>query len=222
MAPSNAADTESDEEELQLPADTLKALTEFRSEQSAAQKRFEELKTQAESNFASPGSYTMDLFGEDWNTSQFWYDDETANALAGALLDNADEQSSIAVISAPSTFVAIKRILAESSGTPCPRVVLLEYDRRFDIFGTEFVYYDFASPLRLPQELKNQFDRIICDPPFLSEDCQTKTALTARFLAKTWSRESLKFISCTGERMENTIHRLYAAVGVQTTTFEPR
>lgn len=28
--------------------------------------------------------------------------------------------------------------------------------------------------MKLPAELKGAFDRIICDPPFLSEDCQTK------------------------------------------------
>lgn len=51
---------------------------------------------------------------------------------------------------------------------------LLEYDVRFAVFGPESVAYDFANPLRLPAELKGKFDRIVCDPPFLSEDCQTK------------------------------------------------
>lgn len=32
---------------------------------------------------------------------------------------------------------------------PKPKVVLLEHDRRFNIFP-EFVYYDFAEPLKLP------------------------------------------------------------------------
>lgn len=38
---------------------------------------------------------------------------------------------------------------AESPDTPKPKLVLLEHDRRFAIFP-EFVYYDFAQPLKLP------------------------------------------------------------------------
>jgi methylase of polypeptide subunit release factors len=36
------------------------------------------------------------------------------------------------------------------------------------------VRYDFEKAIQLPSEMKGAFDRIICDPPFLSEDCQTK------------------------------------------------
>jgi len=64
----------------------------------------------------------------------------------------------------------------------------------------EFVRYDFAQPLQLPgeytwaarwgawcanqdqAELKGRFDRIICDPPFLSSDCQTKGRSTAKII----------------------------------------
>jgi methylase of polypeptide subunit release factors len=49
----------------------------------------------------------------------------------------------------------------------------LEYDERFAVFK-EFVRYDFEKAIQLPVEMKGSFDRIICDPPFLSEDCQTK------------------------------------------------
>jgi tRNA1(Val) A37 N6-methylase TrmN6 len=39
---------------------------------------------------------------------------------------------------------------------------------------TEFVRYDFEKAIQLPAEMKQSFDVIICDPPFLSQDCQTK------------------------------------------------
>jgi predicted methyltransferase len=52
-------------------------------------------------------------------------------------------------------------------------MTLLEFDERFGVFK-EFVKYDFKQPVRLPTELKGSFDCIICDPPFLSQDCQTK------------------------------------------------
>lgn len=72
-----------------------------------------------------------------------------------------------------------------------PRLCLLEWDTRFSVLP-EFVKYDYQDPMNLPgiahlsqkfksyaiwqvvEDLKGQFDRIICDPPFLNEDCQTK------------------------------------------------
>jgi hypothetical protein len=54
-----------------------------------------------------------------------------------------------------------------------PEIKLLEIDERFGVFK-EFVRYDFEKAIQLPAEMKGAFDRIICDPPFLSEDCQTK------------------------------------------------
>lgn len=55
-----------------------------------------------------------------------------------------------------------------------PQITLLEFDKRFEVFKNEFVFYDFENPIRLPAELKGTFDCVIVDPPFLSEDCQTK------------------------------------------------
>lgn len=37
----------------------------------------------------------------------------------------------------------------EWEGKPGPSLVLLEHDRRFAVFP-EFVFYDFAHPIRLP------------------------------------------------------------------------
>jgi len=103
------------------------------------------------------------------------YSDETAKALAEELLVSAASGTSIAVVSAPSVFVQLKNILAASgiSESDKPRLWLLEFDKRFEVFP-EFVFYDFKNPTKLPSELKASIDHIICDPPFLSEDCQTK------------------------------------------------
>jgi hypothetical protein len=53
----------------------------------------------------------MDAFTEDWNASQFWYSDETAMVLARQLLQGATDESKIAVVSAPSAFIALKNLL---------------------------------------------------------------------------------------------------------------
>lgn len=210
----------SEDDDLVLPADTLQLLQEFKTERDARTKQFEDIKAQSERNFENGSAkLSMDLFEEDWNASQFWYKDETARTLARQLLDGVKGDSAIAVVSAPSVFVQLRNIISEDTVPIKPRVCLLEYDRRFEIFGSDFVYYDFQKPLSLPPELKGRFDRVICDPPFLSEDCQTKTALTAKYLS---CDNGLRIIISTGERMETIVHKLYADIGVATTTFEPQ
>lgn len=164
----------------------------------------------------------MEAFTEDWNASQFWYTDSTATSLAKQLLENCTPETRICVLSAPSVFLQLKNLLNEwPEGKVRPaQITLLEFDTRFGVFGKgEFQFYDFKFPTKLPAELRGVFDVIIIDPPFLSEDCQTKTALTVRWLARSWEREGLKLIACTGERMEGLIHKLYSKVGVRTTDF---
>lgn len=180
------------------------------------------MKAQAETDFDNNVKpLSMSAFAEDWNASQFWYDDATATTLAEQLLDGANSSTRIAVVSAPSAFLQLKNLL-NAEGKPAderPQITLLEFDERFAVFKSEFVHYDFEHPTRLPVELKASFDRIICDPPFLSEDCQTKAALTVRWLAKSWDHD-LKLIQCTGERMEDLMLKLYGKVGLKTTDFE--
>ncbi|KAK3677433.1 Protein-lysine N-methyltransferase efm5 [Recurvomyces mirabilis] len=224
------AKLDDDDDIPQLSADTLGLLQDFLSEKDAKAKQFEELKAKAEEDFekdGQDGKLSMALFDEDWQASQFWYTDATANTLAEQLLAGATSETCIAVVSAPSAYVALRNLLSSRPAADRPVVRLLEFDRRFEVLGSDFVYYDFSKPLALPTELKSSFDHIICDPPFLSEDCQTKTALTVRFLARSWkpfdgsSGDGLKLISCTGERVDETLAKLYGKIGTKMTTFEP-
>ncbi|KAK4108206.1 hypothetical protein N656DRAFT_446691 [Canariomyces notabilis] len=217
---------DSDDEELTLSSSTLDALKQFYAERDARAEQFAKLKAQAEEQHAAAatnaGQLSIEAFTEDWNESQFWYSDETASLLARELLDGATSDMTIAVVSAPSVFVALKNILNTSSpGQPKPKLVLLEHDNRFAVFP-ELVFYDFAQPLKLPSHLKASCDRIICDPPFLSEDCQTKAALTVRWLSKPHQQQQqTRLIVCTGERMESLVTRLYRSYGLRTTDYEP-
>ncbi|KAF2641594.1 hypothetical protein P280DRAFT_549286 [Massarina eburnea CBS 473.64] len=202
----------------QLSAGALDALKEFYTERDTRQKQFEDLKLKAEDEFE--GKLSMEAFTEDWNASQFWYNDETAATLARQLLEGATDETRIAVVSAPSAFIQLKNLMASGEYKCRPQIKLLEYDERFAVFK-EFVKYDFEKPVTLPVEMRASFDRIICDPPFLSQDCQTKAALTVRWLAKSWaSPDSLRLVVCTGERMESLITKLYAKVGTKTTDYE--
>jgi hypothetical protein len=71
-------------------------------------------------------------------------------------------------------------------------VTLFEFDKRFAIYGGDFVLYDYNSPLDIPHHFAGNFSVVVADPPFLSEECLMKTAETIKFLAKN------KIILCTG------------------------
>ena len=73
---------------------------------------------------------------------------------------------------------------------------LLEFDQRFNVFGVDrFVPYDYRRPLELSSLEAHSFDVILADPPFLSEECLTKTSETIRYLAK---ESGAKILLCTG------------------------
>ena len=94
----------------------------------------------------------------------------------------------IACISAPTAYRKIKELKPETCDVIC-----LEFDERFKVFGKDFVFYDYKEPLKLAPELREQFDVVIADPPFLSEECLTKMALSMKYLSKK------NLILCTGE-----------------------
>lgn len=129
---------------------------------------------QADEDFSLAKREGMKLFKEDWQLSQFWYTDETADILAQSLLEGADSNTVIAIVSAPSVYAAIKR--RSASEVPTDHIYLLEFDKRFELLaGKEhFVFYDYQSPTGFDDKIRGKVDRLIIDPPFLNEDCQTK------------------------------------------------
>lgn len=50
---------------------------------------------------------------------------------------------------------------------PDVTVRLLEYDKRFEQYGSDFIYYDYNQPDGLPLELTHSFQVIVADPPYL-------------------------------------------------------
>ncbi|CAG2011884.1 unnamed protein product, partial [Fusarium graminearum] len=181
-------------DELSLSSHALAALAEFHAEKDAHEKTFQKLRTGAapragaglgvvEPEDEDPVAEDVDdqplsmaAFTEDWNESQFWFLDETALALADQLLDGASSSSTIGVVSTPSVFIALKNRLRFWPVEDRPKLVLFEHDHRFSVFP-EFVFYDFQRPLQLPLNLKGSLDSVIIDPPFFSNDCQTKCKL---------------------------------------------
>jgi hypothetical protein len=210
----------------QLSTSSLAALQEFYAERNAQTQALEQANKPSTSSPDEPttGPLSMSAFAEDWNSSQFWYTDETANTLARSLLIRSPKH--VAVVSAPSAFAALKKHLHDTNipADKVPALTLLEFDTRFGVWP-EFVRYDYTVPTRLPAELRGKFDAIIVDPPFLSDECQTKAALTVRWLSKVWKsaeEDGLQLVVCTGERMGELVKRLYSKIGVRETDFVVR
>ena len=100
-----------------------------------------------------------------------------------------------------------------------PKIYLFEYDSRFERLVTKpdgFVSYDYNNPLRIPAALRGKVDRVLADPPFLSDECLTRTAMSVRSLLKEGGRTMV----CTGQKMEDMVPRLFP--GVRKVEFEPK
>uniref|UniRef100_A0A4W4HEB7 EEF1A lysine methyltransferase 1 n=1 Tax=Electrophorus electricus TaxID=8005 RepID=A0A4W4HEB7_ELEEL len=118
----------------------------------------------------------------------------------------------IACVSAPSVYQKLKQLASQKEN--CSSAVLFEFDRRFSAYGDEFVFYDYSNPLCLPEEvLPQSFDIVIADPPYLSEECLSKVALTLKYLTKS------KILLCTGAIMEELAGKL---MGLKMCTYLPK
>ncbi|KAK2993752.1 hypothetical protein RJ640_009909, partial [Escallonia rubra] len=46
-------------------------------------------------------------------------------------------------------------------------VQLLEYDKRFEQYGSEFTFYDYNQPVELPSTMQHGYKIVVADPPYL-------------------------------------------------------
>lgn len=183
---------ETDDDVPQLSTDTLAALQEFLLEQSVKKDNCIE---------------------ENWQLSQFWYDEETTQILSQAAASHCCNNGSIALISCPTLYNSVKSKIV-SSNEPL-NVKLFEFDQRFSSFGPDFVFYDYNNPLNLDSDYKNYFDIVVADPPFLSEECLQKVSETIKYLLKAGG----KIILCTGAVMEPLANDL---LNLKKCDFQPR
>jgi len=128
-----------------------------------------------------------------------------------SVTDSTGESRKVALISAPTTYVALQKHFPEvlQSGN----VKLFEFDTRFSALASkDFVYYDFNSPLKFVtgdekvgvSGLREQFDLVMADPPYLDDNCLTKTSISIKYLSK----EGAKIVLCTGAIMGDLARRL--------------
>jgi hypothetical protein len=118
-----------------LRADTLAALQEFLKEQAAQREREE---AEAEDTSASLAT------AEDWELSQFWYDEATSLALAREIIELAEEchakrgdesPVTVAFVSCPSMYKAMRSLHDKKEVPAYINMKLFEFDPRFNCFG---------------------------------------------------------------------------------------
>ncbi|RKP31742.1 hypothetical protein METBISCDRAFT_22187 [Metschnikowia bicuspidata] len=207
---------DSDDEPLTLSAATLVALQQFKQEDESRRQEFDKLFQQLEENFAGRRQFSIDQFKEDWQLSQFWYSDDTADTLALALLEGADENTIVCIASAPAVYAAVTRIPEDE--LPTKHIYLLDFDNRFQVMAgkNHFFHYNYNTPDKVPAELRSKCHRLLIDPPFLEPECQTKSAQAVRNLLVKDERQTTKtgdklwkLVTCTGERMREIVAETY-------------
>uniref|UniRef100_A0A7R9YEY6 Protein-lysine N-methyltransferase n=1 Tax=Pinguiococcus pyrenoidosus TaxID=172671 RepID=A0A7R9YEY6_9STRA len=132
---------------------------------------------------------------EDFGLSQFWYTDETAQTLAQAVMniadeaanaaDGGDDEGGIAILCSPT---CLKGMRDTPEGRSRKNVKILEYDRRFgETYPEEFVFYDVYDVeglLREHPEMEHAYDAILADPPYTESETVVATLEGMRRMAK--------------------------------------
>ncbi|KAJ4705481.1 Protein-lysine N-methyltransferase [Melia azedarach] len=181
-----------------LSSQALAALQEFLAEQNQTTENDTE-------------SHTVALVSEDWRLSQFWYDDVTAETVAEEVVSLCrDSDSRVACIACPTLYAYLKKIGPDVSAK------ILEYDMRFEQYGSDFLFYDYNKPEDLPLELKHGFNVVVADPPYLSKECLEKVTQTVSFLAKPGDS---KLLLLTGEVQKERAANL---LGLRPCGFRPQ
>ncbi|XP_065090413.1 protein-lysine N-methyltransferase CG9154 [Ochlerotatus camptorhynchus] len=171
------------DDDCRLPADTLLVLQQFLQEK--------ELREKAEETGELAGNTG---FEENWQLSQFWYNNDTKEKLA-LIVNHFKERFAsdgkelrVALLSSPSLYHHVKDV--------AEKVTLFEFDERFASIGSDFQHFDYNCAVENDylDEFSEAFDLIIADPPFLSEECIEKMGIVVRKISK----PHCKTILCSG------------------------
>lgn len=131
-----------------------------------------------------------DLLPENWSLSQFWYDPATAQVVAEELHHLSRlTASTVACIACPTLYVQLKK------SSPEVEAQIFEFDKRFEKYGTDFIFYDYNQPEDLPSIYQHKFQVVVADPPYLSEECLVKVTKTMKLLA---NQKNAFFLLLTG------------------------
>lgn len=210
------------DDDIKLSTETLMALQSFYKEQEELQKKMEMLREKP-LNECEEIEVSMDLFQEDWQLSQFWYSEETAQTLAdivnGINAERFNGAGRVLFISSPSAFLKYWQSYCKQSSAK-KNTFLYEYDDRFNVFKEQFIHYDYNEPLNNLSLEEKSVDIVLIDPPFLSEECLAKTLKTVEYLMK--SKEESVLLVCTGSVMAQHLKQSEVGLTCVEQLFKPK
>jgi 16S rRNA G966 N2-methylase RsmD len=106
---------------------------------------------------------------ENEDLNQYWYSKKTIADLADQVDRNATK---CAFLSTPSIYFNLQNKEVKSNSKN------FDIDENFGKKDKNFVYYDFNKPEDIPEELHHQFDFILIDPPFITEEVWQKVTFS--------------------------------------------
>lgn len=118
---------------------------------------------------------------EDQQLNQYWYSQSTIGTLREAILEGVasldKDAPRVAFLSTPSLFFALEEAERQS-------FFLFDFDSKATWSkDANYVYYDYNNPLEFDETLRNSFDLVVIDPPFITREVWDKYAQTAKALA---------------------------------------
>eukprot|EP01064_Diplonema_japonicum_P028296 TRINITY_DN4306_c0_g2_i2.p1 TRINITY_DN4306_c0_g2~~TRINITY_DN4306_c0_g2_i2.p1 ORF type:complete len:394 (+),score=85.61 TRINITY_DN4306_c0_g2_i2:35-1216(+) len=111
--------------------------------------------------------------GENADLNQYWYSKNTMEAFVKEI--QGLTKVGAAFLSTPSLYFSLDNEDVKKNSK------VFEYDRQWET-DPGFVFYDYDKPSEVNITLFGQFDMVVIDPPFITEECWKKYAETARLL----------------------------------------
>jgi len=118
---------------------------------------------------------------EDQKLNQYWYSQHTIDTLRDAIQEGVTsldkDAPRVAFLSTPSLYFAFDE--AERRNFH-----LFDFDSKAPWSNdARYVYFDYNHPLSFDESLRNAFDMVVIDPPFITREVWDKYAATTEALA---------------------------------------
>lgn len=116
---------------------------------------------------------------ENGDLNQYWYSKATIDAIVseieGSAASTGAHASRVAFLSTPSLYYSV------SSKEVRGRSRVFDFDEQFSS-DSGFVKFDFHHPDSIPHAVHGQFDLVVIDPPFITEEVWLHYAAAAEIL----------------------------------------
>ena len=116
---------------------------------------------------------SFDLQKEDSDLNQYWFSTNTIDVFVKEI--EAQSVKGAAFLSSPSLYFSLKNEELKAKSK------VFEFDKQWEK-DPGFVFYDYNKPEQVSIMLFGQFDMVVIDPPFITEECWRNYTETARLL----------------------------------------